>query len=108
MCKLYESIKALCEERGITGSKMCVDIGISRNLLTELKSGRRSGISADKAKKIAEYFGVPVGVVLGEEDVKDTLQTLKDEEKALLHSYRTMTEEQKRLMGVFIKGLKND
>lgn len=108
MCNLYESIKALCESRGITGSKMCADIGISRNLLTELKSGRRSGISADKARKIAEYFGVPVGVVLGEEEQPDTLQTLKDEEKALLHSYRTMTAEQKRMMDVFIKGLKND
>lgn len=107
MCKLYESILSLCQARGITGSKMCADIGISRNLLTELKTGRRSGISADKARKIAEYFGVPVGVVLGEE-TEDALQILKDEEKTLLHSFRTMTDEQKRMMLVFMKGLKND
>lgn len=65
MCNLYESIKSLCDEHGITGAKMCSDIGISRNLLTELKAGRRSGISADKARKIAEYFGVSVERVLG-------------------------------------------
>lgn len=64
---------------------------------------------APKLEKIAEYFGVSVSYLLGKEETPvDTLQVLKDEEKALLHSYRTMTEDQKRMMSVFIKGLKND
>lgn len=65
---LYEKINALCAERGIKGGKMCTDLGISKGLLTDLKMGRRSGVSAKTADKIASYFGVTVGYLLGTED----------------------------------------
>ena len=47
---------------------MCTDLGISKGLLTDLKMGRRTGLSATNAQKIATYFGVTVGYLLGEED----------------------------------------
>ena len=65
---LYEKILALCDAKGIKGGKMCTDIGISKGLLTDLKMGRRSGVSAVTAQKIASYFGVSVGYLLGEEN----------------------------------------
>lgn len=65
MCTLYENIKSLCEENGVTGGKMCVDLGISKSLMTSLKSGRTQNISVDNARKIAEYFNVSVSRVLG-------------------------------------------
>lgn len=68
MSTLYENIIALCEERGIKGGKMCTDIGISKGLLTDLKMGRRTGVSATTAQKIASYFNVSVGYLLGEEE----------------------------------------
>lgn len=68
MGSLYEKINALCAERGIKGGKMCTDLGISKGLLTDLKMGRRSGVSAKTADKIASYFGVTVGYLLGTED----------------------------------------
>ena len=70
MGTLYENIMALCESRGIKGGKMCTDLGISKGLLTDLKMGRRSGISASTAQKIANYFDVTVGHLLGEENEK--------------------------------------
>lgn len=70
MGTLYENIIALCNERGIKGGKMCVDIGMSKGILTDLKMGRQSGISAANAQKIASYFGVSVGYILGEENKK--------------------------------------
>jgi transcriptional regulator with XRE-family HTH domain len=69
---LYETIIALCNEKGIKGGKMCTDTGISKGLLTDLKMGRRSGVSAATAQKIASYFGVSVGYLLGEEQKKET------------------------------------
>ena len=69
---LYENIIALCNERGIKGGKMCTDIGMSKGILTDLKMGRQSGISAANAQKIASYFGVSVGYLLGEEQKKET------------------------------------
>ena len=71
MSMLYKNIVALCEERGIKGGKMCTDTGISKGLLTDLKMGRRSGVSALTAQKIASYFGVSVGYLLGEEEKKE-------------------------------------
>ena len=67
MGTLYESIISLCNDRGIKGGKMCVDLGISKSTMTDLKSGRRTGISMETAQKIADYFGVSVGRVLGSE-----------------------------------------
>lgn len=67
MGTLYKSIKSLCDEKGIKGGKMCVDLGISKSTMTDLKSGRRSGISLETAQKIADYFGVSVDRVLSTE-----------------------------------------
>ena len=67
MGTLYDNIMALCESRGIKGGKMCSDVGLSKGLLTDLKMGRKKGVSAVTAQKIAAYFGVSVGYLLGEE-----------------------------------------
>ena len=70
MGTLYENIIALCNQRGIKGGKLCADIGMSKGILTDLKMGRQTGISAANAQKIASYFGVSVGYLLGEEAEK--------------------------------------
>ena len=94
---LYENIIALCDERGIKGGKMCTDIGMSKGILTDLKMGRQSGISAANAQKIASYFGVSVGYLLGEEEKKETAtQTdngLSDSKKQLLALAESCSEE---------------
>ena len=73
MCTLYNNIKALCDEKRVTGGRMCVDIGISKSLMTSLKSGRTQSISTENAQKIADYFGVTVDRVLyGENENKST------------------------------------
>lgn len=78
MGTLYENIIALCNERGIKGGKMCTDIGMSKGILTDLKMGRQSGISTANAQKIASYFGVTVGYLLGEEEQKEKTATNND------------------------------
>ena len=71
MGTLYENIIGLCEEKGIKGGKLCTDIGMSKGILTDLKMGRQAGISATNAQKIASYFGVSVGYLLGEEEKEE-------------------------------------
>lgn len=97
MGNLYENIIALCNEKGIKGGKMCTDIGISKGLLTDLKMGRRTGVSAATAQKIASYFGVSVGYLLGEEQKKETAiqmdNGLSDSKKQLLALAESCTEE---------------
>lgn len=71
MATLYERLKLLCENKGIKGAQMCNDLGFSKSLMTDLKHGRKKGVNADTAQKIASYFGVSVGYLLGEEDEKE-------------------------------------
>lgn len=71
MSVLYETLTALCRERGITGYKMCKDVGIQPSIMTDLKMGRRSSVKVETAQKIAEYFGVSTEHLLGKEDQKE-------------------------------------
>ena len=102
---LYENIIALCNERGIKGGKMCTDIGMSKGILTDLKMGRQSGISAANAQKIASYFGVSVGYLLGEEQKKETATQsdgLSESKKQLLARVENCSEEEaERMLQVF-------
>lgn len=81
MGNLYERISALCSDRGVTGYRLCKDIGIQPSIMTDLKSGRKKGLSAETAQKIAEYFGVSVGYLLGKEEFSIEESIPEKEEK---------------------------
>ena len=68
MNTLYIRISSLCAQHSISGAKLCTEIGISRGILSDLKAGRKKTINAETAYKIAKYFGVSVGYLLGYED----------------------------------------
>ena len=57
---LYEKINALCKSKGVSGSRMCLDLGLSKSTMSDLKFGRIKGISVPTAQKIAGYFGISV------------------------------------------------
>ena len=87
MCTLHSRIIALCKERGISGSRMCLDLGMSKSTLSDLKSGRKKSFTADTAQKIASYLGVSVAFLLGEEE--------KDEKKEQSTDYDGLSKKQK-------------
>jgi len=70
MAEMYEIIDALLEERGISGAQMSADLGMSRSFMTELRKGRAKSIKLETAQKIAEYFGVSLDYLTGEETEK--------------------------------------
>ena len=109
MSILYKRIEALCEEKGITGYRLCKDIEISPNVMTELKKGRRDGISAKNANKIAEYFGVSVAYLLGTEEKPATNEGsgLSEEERKFIEWYRSQaSEKDKALVRMIVEGEK--
>ena len=97
MGTLYENIISLCNERGIKGGKLCTDIGMSKGILTDLKMGRQTGISAANAQKIAGYFNVSVGYLLGEETKKEQpteIDGLSEKQKAFISKVMQMSDVQ--------------
>ena len=109
MGTLYENIIGLCEEKGIKGGKLCTDIGMSKGILTDLKMGRQAGISAANAQKIASYFGVSVGYLLGEEE-KEEKPTVNDDElsaniKQLVDFAKSVPEDKVELVLAVMKSI---
>ena len=80
---------------------MCTDLGISKSLMTDLKSGRKKGVNADTAQKIASYFGVSVGYLLGEEEKEEKPTEddgLSENIKQLVDFVKTVPEDKAELV----------
>lgn len=109
MSTLYENICNLCSEKNIKPGKMCVDLGLSKSLMTDLKAGRKKTIRVDTAQKIADYFGVTVDRVLGVE--KETAAPkgdgLSPMESQLMEYVRALTDDQKKMLLAQLQALKN-
>lgn len=106
MSTLYESIKSLCDERGIKPGRMCVDLEISKSMMTKLNNGTKQSIQVETAQKIADYFGVSVDRVLGAEEKPVAIEDngLSEEEQKLIEWYRNRASEKyKTIIRMFIE-----
>lgn len=70
MGNLYNRIEALCAKQGVSAYRLCKDIGIRGSVLSDLRTGRKQGLSSKTLTLIAEYFGVSVDYLLGKEETK--------------------------------------
>lgn len=95
MANLYDSILALCQSRDIRPGRLCDELGLSRGLITDLKMGRKKSVSAETAQKIAAYFGVSVGYLLGQEESGNTGDILDQVDVAFYGDFKELDEEQK-------------
>ena len=93
MDNLYEKIDQLCTQRGIRPGRLCNDLGLSRGLMTDLKMGRKKSLNAETAQKIASYFGISVGQLLGQADAADILEQV---DVAFYGDFKELDEEEKR------------
>lgn len=114
MGNLYNNIAYLCKKNNIKGAKLCDETGISKGLLTDLKMGRRTGVSAVTAQKIASYFGVSVGYLLGEEEQEDKKEKsteydgLSEKRKALIDFAYSVPEEKAEMILRVMKSILGD
>ena len=103
MLTLYERLCYLCNQKGVSGGKMCSELGLSRSVMTDLKSGRKKGFSAEIAQKIATYFGVSVDYLInGEEETPEIKNSpsaeITEGEQQLLDLFRLIPESQQPLV----------
>lgn len=104
MSDLYNRIISLCKEKNVSGYRMCKDIGIQPSILTDLKMGRQNGLSAKNADKMAAYFAVSVGYLLGTDTKKAPTQdgerkiTLDDFTYAMQNEYKNLTDADKQIL----------
>ena len=90
MADLYENIAKLCRNRGITGGRLCTELGFSRSTLSDLKAGRINSLSSQKLQKIADYLEVTTDSLLCNE--LDSSR-MTDIQYALYHETADVSEE---------------
>lgn len=95
MSNLYESIQHLCQSKGIRPGRLCDELGLSRGLMTDLKMGRKKSVSAETAQKIAAYFGISVGQLLGQAAPETVRDVLEEVDVAFYGDFKELDEEQK-------------
>ena len=96
MGSLYENILSLCQKQNIRPGRLCDELGLSRGLMTDLKMGRKKGVSAETAQKIAGFFGVSVGYLLGQEGSEAVpTDILEEVDVAFYGDFKELDEEQK-------------
>ena len=93
MSSLYENIQQLCAAKGIRPGRRCDELGISRGLMTDLKMGRKKSVSAETAQKIAAFFGVSVGHLLGQDSPQADI--LEQVDVAFYGDFKELNEEEK-------------
>lgn len=67
----YDLFKSLCVKKGVSVSKACIEMGLSRSIAAKWKN-TRSNPSAEVLPKIAQYFNVSTDYLLGNEPQKET------------------------------------
>ena len=110
MSLLYENILRLCENAGVSPSRMCVDLGISKNIMSRLKNNDEAQLSFSTAKKIADYFKVDVESVLHGKKKSPASEEagLSEKKKRLIDSIMGMTDEQIDLFQALVDQVKGN
>lgn len=80
---MYEIFEMLCQQNGVTVAEVSRNTGISQSTLSNWKR-RRNNISAENAKKLADYFGVTVGFLMGVQEDVQGQEYYQDVKSALL------------------------
>ena len=94
---LKERIQELCRKKGVTAQQAEIDLGFAKGYISKLST---SIPNAAKVQKMAEYFGVPVGYILGEEKAPIQRDERDDEVAELLEFYRSRTDDCRMLFSV--------
>jgi len=100
-----QKVEFLCRQQGINPTTACVESGVGRSLLSEIKRG--SAPSVTKIEKLAAYLGTTVSDLLGEQEGGPSIisddEAALDEELIRLLCQLTAAELEK--VDAFVKGL---
>ncbi len=104
MSVLYDRIHALCDAKGIKDGTMCREAGVPRSTFQELKMERTENLSLKNLHKIAEYFGVSVSDLTGEQKENPPQKPQSEVDAALERIRRKLesmpTEKREALMNL--------
>lgn len=119
MSNLYENIKEACDLKGTNVSRMCADLGMSKSVISDLKSGKKKGLSTETLTKVSNYLDTTADKLLGIEkspsptrgdELIEILEACKERTdlRVLFQMSKDATHEDVLKAIAIIKALKND
>lgn len=109
---MYSIFESLLEKNGVTAYKVAKATGITTSTLTSWKQGKYVP-KPDKLQKIADYFGVSLGYLMGTEEEPNAVDkdnnpiVIDDDALELLEELKTRPE-MRTLFSVSKKATKED
>lgn len=94
MSVLYDRIHSLCELKGVKDGTMCREANVPRSTFQELKMGRTENLSLKTLQKIADYFGVSVSELTGEEQKEKPAPQMENGLDALLKECEGLSKDE--------------
>lgn len=100
---MYERFKELCEQKGISISQACKEIGIQPSAATNWKT-RGGTATVETCQKIADYFGVTVDYIMtGEIPSLKKPETPPDKATELYEKYLKASPEVQKAVELLLK-----
>jgi len=102
----YDNYVKFCEEKGVSPSRVLVDLGISKGSLQRWKEGGQP--RNECKKKLADYFGITVAALVSGQIKAPTIQQegeRSDLDNELTAMLRRLTPEQADKVRCFVQGI---
>ena len=96
----YDRFKLLCDKKGVSVSRACLEMGLSRSIAAKWKCTNTKP-SADVLPKIAKYFGMTVDSLIGAPTLPEKDEAAAEEASAAarlsrkIPNWPDLTEENK-------------
>ena len=106
----YDTFHKLCESKGVTDSRACLDMGFSRSYAAKMKN-KNGAPSMDKLSTMANYFGVTVDYLLNAEKENPTsvaADGVDELDKEALDIMHQLPPEKKAAGLAMLRGLLNN
>ncbi len=100
----YDLFKSLCDENGVSVSRACIEMGLSRSIAAKWKN-TRTNPSAEVLPKIAKYFGVTTDYLLTGEQKEKAPTPVSESGPLYPPGYDLLTPEQKEIVDRLIADL---
>ena len=100
---IVEIVKSICKERKIPISRLEKECGFSNGYINSLKNGV---FPTDRLLKIADYFGVSIDYMLGNNSSENIACSIKEDFKDLIIAYKNNPDMQpavNKLLGLEYK-----
>lgn len=105
MCNLYERIRAACGRKNLSVSAMCLELGMSKSVMSDLKSGRKKTLSSDTLSRIAQHLGVTTDYLLGNQPEPQP-DILDEVDVAFYGDFKELNEAQKEAVREMVRAMR--